>query len=253
MIHDEIDTLETRIYVIAHDLTYHVVATVEDALHQRPRPLLVVVKSNNGRTQSLYNADYFAHSTYQLLRPRTTDAFYEEQGWKLLQISEPRNRSRASFATIADPTGTTKLLHNEELAPGNWPTFFQLPGICNTLRLLRLLAAYQSWEHFEQVQGNTITALRQVDLNAPYVTPTLQRARRRVYLWKLSNFLTANHSQMSLTELRHHLVRNQLTDNNDERLTIKTLLSLLQDTQGWLEDEVGEPTEVVKLKRAFGL
>lgn len=253
MIHNETDTLETQIYAIARDLTHHKVATIEGALRQWPQPILVVVKSNSGRTQSHFNQDYFAHSAYQFIRPGTADAFYEEQGWRLLRITEPHNRSRTSFATVADPTGATKELYNEQLASGQWPTFFQLEGICNTLRLLRVLSTYQSWEHFEQVKGDVFLALQQVELTTPYYNPSLLRARRRVYLWKLSGFLTANHSQMSPAEVYQHLVRNHLTDDQALALTEETTLVLLQDTQQWLAEEVGEPAEAQKLTRAFGM
>jgi hypothetical protein len=60
---------------------------------------------NIGRTKSLFNDDFFAHSRYLLYDSQLKIFQIEDSGWKLINIEEPQDRSRELYYYISDPTG----------------------------------------------------------------------------------------------------------------------------------------------------
>lgn len=251
MLNASIDNPATRVYAVFHDLSFKEAPTVEAAAALRPCPILLVVKSNTGRTQSLYSQDYFAHSAYRFIQPGRSTPYYDEQGWKLLRVGEPQDRSRNCYLTIADPTGAENVLHNATLN-SNWSLFFQIEGICNALRLIRYLAPYQNWQQFEATKGYYADALSRVDLTRPYYNQNVLEAQLRMYLWKLGTFLADNHRTMSLTELRQHLMRNnqQVTYAKNE-FNPRKMDGLIRNVELWLTNEMGLANEAVKIARVF--
>ena len=251
---NESNTLEKRVYTIAHDLSYTIEATLEDAYKRRPSPLLIVSKWNTGQTESYFNNFLFIHSGYKLIRPGTSDNYYEEQGWKLLQVHEPHDRRRTSCLTIADPTGNENILINTQFNDDQWSILYQIDGICNAMRLIRFLASYQSWAHFEEVKGPWLEALRKVDLSQSYYDPEILKGNRRVYLWKLGGFLADTHSKMSLPELKHHLVRNHLNVSHSANEFIENEMeAIIRDVEDWLSNKMGLHSEAMRIARVFVL
>lgn len=237
---------------MAYDLSYQLVPSVEEAGRQRPATVLTVIRSNTGRTGSIYTkGEFYAHSSYSFLSPRTGDPFFGEKGWKLLTITEPRDRSRTCNIEIADPAGATKILNSLKLH-NHWHVFFHIEGICNVMRLIRFLSSYRSWQQFEEVNGYHLDALRRVDLSKPYHDAESRNADRRVYLWKLGVFLVDNNSRMSLSDLRRHLIQNnmQVSHAIGEFDKGKTEV-IIRDVEHWLGQEMGLHLEAARWARAF--
>lgn len=60
----DIDSLETKFFVISEDLNYKEVSNLDDATNVRPKPYLIVRKDIIGKTKSIYDNGHYAHSRY---------------------------------------------------------------------------------------------------------------------------------------------------------------------------------------------
>ena len=75
---------------------------------------------------------------------------------------------------------------------------------------------------------------------------------KKVYVWKLADFLANNEKIMSGEELAEHLNRNKfLTSYGEEYQGLRGTYRLIGQTYRWLYDDLGLPDEADKVARAF--
>ena len=154
MLNSIIDSLETKIYAIYDDLTYKEVITIESGFNSRPKPLFVVVKKNKGKTESLFNDKFFAHSQYTFYDNTLKEISINISDWVLLKVFEPENRSREVFYSISDPLGEIREISNLFLNKNDWTEYFQINGICRIIKLLREISKYPDWSYYDLMKEN---------------------------------------------------------------------------------------------------
>jgi hypothetical protein len=75
---------------------------------------------------------------------------------------------------------------------------------------------------------------------------------KKVYVWKLADFLTQHRKKMSGEELADHLNRNNFpTGYGTEYAGGRGTYTLVRETWHWLNDELGIPDEARKVAEAF--
>jgi len=75
---------------------------------------------------------------------------------------------------------------------------------------------------------------------------------KKLYIWKLADFLFRNKMVMSAEELAEHLNRNDfLTSYGTEYAGGRGTYKLISETWSWLENELHFPTESAKIAKAF--
>ena len=65
MLNSIIDSLETKYFAVFDDLNYVEISSLDSSSKIRPTPFFVVEKKNIGKTISLFNEKFFAHSNYR--------------------------------------------------------------------------------------------------------------------------------------------------------------------------------------------
>ena len=156
MLNSIIDSLETKIYAVDDELTYKEVKTIESGFNSRPKPFFVVVKKNKGKTRSLFNDDFFAHSQYTFYDNILKEATINISDWVLIKVFEPENRSRAVFYSISDPLGEIRKISNLSLNKNDWSEYFQIEGICRIITLLREIYKYPDWSYYDLMTENEL-------------------------------------------------------------------------------------------------
>lgn len=149
----DIDSLETKFFVISEDLNYKEVSNLDDATNVRPKPYLIVKKKVIGKTKSIYDKGHYAHSRYIFYNDSLKITTIKNSGWRLKSITEVKDRSRNVVYSISDPKGEIRRFSNEELDT-DWSKFFQISGICNILKMIRELAYYPDWTYYELKREN---------------------------------------------------------------------------------------------------
>lgn len=75
---------------------------------------------------------------------------------------------------------------------------------------------------------------------------------KKLYLWKLADFLNQNNMVMSGEELASHLNRNEfLTGYGTEYAGHRGTYTLIRETWQWLQVELEFPQEAEKVANAF--
>lgn len=75
---------------------------------------------------------------------------------------------------------------------------------------------------------------------------------KKLYIWKLADFLYLNNKVMSGEELAEHLNRNDfLTSYGSEYAGGRGTYKLISETWHWLNDELKFPKEAAKVATAF--
>ena len=154
MINSIFDSLETKIYAVYDNLTYKVVKSIENGYNSRPKPFFVVTKKNKGKTKSLYNDEFFAHSQYTFYDNKLKQTTINISDWVLVKVYEPENRSREVFFSISDPLGEIRDISNLSLNSGVWSEYFQIDGVCKILELIRAISKYPDWTYYDLAKEN---------------------------------------------------------------------------------------------------
>jgi hypothetical protein len=75
---------------------------------------------------------------------------------------------------------------------------------------------------------------------------------KKLYVWKLADFLCQNGKQMSGEELAEHLNRNNMpTSYGAEYTGGRGTYKLIRETWHWLNDDLGLPDEAKKVAQAY--
>jgi len=154
MLDSIIDSLETKIYAVYDDLTYKEVNSIETGFNSRPKPYFIILKQNKGRTKSLFNDDFFAHSQYTFYDKSLKPITINISDWVLLGVNEPENRRREVLYTISDPLGEIRVISNLSLNRNNWSEYFQIDGICRIIKLIREISKYPDWSYYDLMNEN---------------------------------------------------------------------------------------------------
>ena len=76
--------------------------------------------------------------------------------------------------------------------------------------------------------------------------------QKKVYIWRLADFLCQYQMRMSGDELADHLNRNNfLTSYGSQYQGKRGTYKLIQETWKWLHDDLGLPDEAKKVADAF--
>lgn len=76
--------------------------------------------------------------------------------------------------------------------------------------------------------------------------------RKKLYIWKLANFLRVNGMIMSADELAHHLNRNDFKTGYETAYGGgRGTYTLIQATYRWVHDDLGLPGEAAAVADAF--
>lgn len=156
MLNSIIDSIEKKVYSVYDDLTYKEVNTIEGGFNSRPKPFFVVLKNNKGKTKSLFNDEFFAHSEYTFYDNTLKQTTVNISDWVLLKVFEPENRSREVFYSISDPLGEVRDISNLSLNKNNWGEYFQIDGICRIIKLLREISKYPDWSYYDLMKENEL-------------------------------------------------------------------------------------------------
>ena len=79
-----------------------------------------------------------------------------------------------------------------------------------------------------------------------------QMNAKKIYIWKLADFLCQHSMKMSGRELAAHLNRNNfLTSYDTEYEGGRGIYRLIRETWRWLNDELGLPDEARKVAEAY--
>jgi hypothetical protein len=154
MLNSIIDSLETKIYAVYDDLTYKEVNSIETGFNSRPKPYFVLRKQNKGKTKSLFNDDFFAHSQYTFYDKTLKTTTINISNWVLLGVNEPENRSREVLYSISDPLGEIRHISNLLLNKNNWSEYFQIDGVCRIIKLIREISKYPDWSYYDLMKEN---------------------------------------------------------------------------------------------------
>lgn len=75
---------------------------------------------------------------------------------------------------------------------------------------------------------------------------------KKVYVWKLADFLAQHQMKMSGEELAEHLNRNGfLTRDGQEYQGVRGTYKLIRETWVWLNDTLGLPDEAKRVYDAY--
>tara|TARA_B110001469_G_C9448886_1_gene226887 strand:+ start:75 stop:626 length:552 start_codon:yes stop_codon:yes gene_type:complete len=154
MLNNIIDSLETKIYAVYDNLEYKEVNSIENGYNSKPKPFFVVEKKNKGKTTSLFNSEFFAHSQYTFYNKNIKQTTINISDWLLLKVFEPRNRSREVFYSISDPLGEIREISNLSLNPNNWSKYFQIDGVCKIIELIREISKCPDWSYYDLAKEN---------------------------------------------------------------------------------------------------
>lgn len=147
MLNPDLDSLETKYFAVLPDLTYKEIRSLEKLNFS---PLFLVKKENKGKTKSLYNDDFFAHSKYTFYNPDLSLFVLEINNWVLVNINELKSRNREVIFEISDPNGEIRGLSSlRDLTDNIWSTYFQLDGICKISAFINKMAKFKSWDFFD--------------------------------------------------------------------------------------------------------
>ena len=76
--------------------------------------------------------------------------------------------------------------------------------------------------------------------------------QKKVYVWRLAEFLDRNKMKMSGEELAEHLNRNRfLTEYGTQYTGKRGTYTLIRETWAWLHDDLGLDDEAKKVAEAF--
>jgi hypothetical protein len=165
MLNSVIDSLETKLYAVHDDLTYREVDSLENGFKARPTPYFAILKENVGRTESLFNGDFFAHSKYTFYDAALNQTKIIISDWSLLKVIESRTRNREVIYSISDPEGEIRDITNLTLNKGDWSAYFQIDGICKIVKMLREISIYPNWTYYDLKKENDISRLKIDELN----------------------------------------------------------------------------------------
>ena len=154
MLNSIIDSLESKIYAVFDNLSYKEVDSIESGYNSRPKPFFVVTKKNKGKTKSLFNNDFFAHSQYTFYDKNINQITINISDWVLLKVYEPENRSREVLYSISDPLGEIRDISNLSLYNDYWSKCFQIDGICKIIELIREISKYPDWSYYDLAKEN---------------------------------------------------------------------------------------------------
>lgn len=157
MLNRIIDSLETKTYAIYDDLTYEEVETISSGFKKKPKPFIVVVKKNKGKTQSLFSNGFFAHSEYEIYNESLQEIKVNMSGWVLSDIVEAEGRWRRVDYLISDPLGEIKRVTNNDLS-SNWSDYFQIDGICRIIGVLKKISIYKNWSDYRIKENKLLNA-----------------------------------------------------------------------------------------------
>ena len=156
MIDEIIDSLDTKMYAVDHDMAYKEITSIEHGFSGSPKPFILVMKENKGKTKSLFNDQYFAHSKYTFFDTTLAETTVKMSDWTLVQVFEPEVRRREAIYTISDPKGKILEISNSSFSIEDAirNENFQIGGICNILKFLKKLSSYPDWTFFEVMKEN---------------------------------------------------------------------------------------------------
>lgn len=154
MLNSIIDSLETKYFAVFDDLNYVEISSLDSSSKIRPTPFFVVEKKNIGKTISLFNEKFFAHSNYRFYDLNLNEFIFIESGWQLRNVIETMDRSRSVIYQISDPTGEMRNISNLMLNPQSWSEYFQIEGICKIILFIRDLTRYPDWNYYDLANMN---------------------------------------------------------------------------------------------------
>ncbi len=166
MLHPIIDSKETGYYVIFENFTSKEVTSEKDAFELFPNRIMVIKKYNSGYTMSFFNSKYFSHSQYAFWYQGLKVKPYNQNGWVLKNITEPKNRRREAIFTIFDPKGESRKFLNLDLSSA-WSDYFQVEGICKMLILIKeRMSIFSCWNHYDLHEENEELKLKIANLKS---------------------------------------------------------------------------------------
>lgn len=160
------DYLETKYFAVNEDFSFIEVTSVENGFAAiLPQPFIVIMKENKGRTKSIFNDEFFAHSKYTFFDNTIKQTTVTFSNWKLTSVNEQQNRSREVLYYISDPLGKVRKFSNLVLNSDDWFEYFQIGGICKILKMIKEISIYHDWTSYDLKNENEALKLMIKDLN----------------------------------------------------------------------------------------